>query len=87
MTISFKDRLDSDGGPYTEPELIKAGKFLMQIRKDTDAVNSTLSKFNTSEGNIFDDTLQISTRYLDEAIELVQTRLGEMMLELQEKKK
>ena len=78
MGIDFKEDVRID-----KMKLIFVARILIDVLADINNLNIRLSEFNTSNNNVFDDTLDIGTRYIDEALDLVKNKLGS--LELDEK--
>lgn len=80
--IAFKE------AEVTEEKLLEMGQFYTLMLAKVSGINEELDKFNNSEKNIFDDNqVSVSTRYLDEALEAVQGKLGELALKKAGKKK
>lgn len=78
--IAFKE------SKVTRAGLLEMGKLLSDVKDQADKLNETLTEFNKSPKNLFDDNeIEIGTRYLEEAIEYVQMKLG--ALEMKEMKK
>ena len=74
--IEFKE-----GQKLTEESLAEAGRFLLDMNTEVEKLNAKFSEFNTSKQNIFDETIIVGSRNLDEAIELVKIKLGSIRLD------
>lgn len=80
--IAFKE------SKVTRAGLMEMGKILSEVKEQADKLNETLAEFNKSPKNLFDDNeVEIQTRWIDEAIEHVQMKLGELEMQEARKKK
>jgi hypothetical protein len=79
--VDFKEDIKLD-----KQLLLEVGKILVTVKNDVEKINDRLSEFNTSKNNIFDETVEISTSWLDDCIEAIKIKLGTLELEYGGKK-
>lgn len=76
MTLDFKEGIKLD-----KAKLVEAGGMLLNIKKQVIEINEKLSDYSVEKGYIFDEVLELGSRYLDDAITMIQETLGKMELD------